>query len=319
MKRVLIVMAFGAVLAAVVHADTFPAGTRVQFDRVEASKPELGRWDQGVILRMDPYGRYVIRGDGGATYTIQNDPRWIRPAGAPVTGPKWDGSPSNSGAAAPPAQAGGRQTAPGGNAPGGTPPANNVGAPGATNRQWAPGTRVQFDRAEGSKPEYGRWDTGVVAGKDGFGRIQIRGDNGITYNIHDDPRWILPEGAPLPGPKHDAFEVRVPRPGEANQAPPTTPTNGKGLTLGHYICSSFSEQILGLAFTLTGPRSYTFDAGGSGTLSVDVATGQASFTGPLGEVMRDDQLTALVKTGGGRSEVAFLGRSGTQVLSCHHE
>jgi hypothetical protein len=294
---------FCAVLAARAQADSFPAGTPVQFDRVEASKPELGRWDRGVVVRLDAYGRYVIKGDNGNTYTIRNDPRWILPANAPRPGPNWDGSTGAPTSTAQPLQ---------GHAPAATPPA-------AVSGKWAPGMRVQFDRAEGSKPEYGRWDSGVVEGKDRFGRVQIRGDNGILYSIHDDPRWIIAAGAPLPGPKHDAYEVHVPPPGQPAAAPGAAPTNGASPAPGHYICSSFSEQILGMAFTLTGPTSYTFDAGGSGTLRIDAGTGQASFSGPIGEVMRDDQLTAIVKVGGGRNEFAFVGNTGTAVMSCHRE
>jgi hypothetical protein len=79
---------------------------------------------------------------------------------------------------------------------------------------------VQFDRVEATVPAHGRWDSGVIIERTANNRYKIRGDDGTTYTIQNDPRWILPAGAPLPGPRHDYLDTPSPPTPGANATAP---------------------------------------------------------------------------------------------------
>src|ERR1041384_355223 len=158
--------------ALVLHAatSTLPVGTRVEFDKVYADNPALSQWVGGEITGyMAQQNYYKIRSTNGINYTIANDPRWIRIAGA--TG--LAATPGQRAEKVPPAET--KSTRPA------TPPKQPGPAGG-----YAPGTLVEFDRVEATTPEHGRWDSGTIIGRDAFNRYQIRGTNGILYNIHND-------------------------------------------------------------------------------------------------------------------------------------
>src|SRR3569623_108859 len=55
-----------------VPAGRFTPGTRVQFDRGEATIASNGRWDSGIIVARVANNRYTIRNDNGVIYTIQD-------------------------------------------------------------------------------------------------------------------------------------------------------------------------------------------------------------------------------------------------------
>lgn len=248
-------------------------GSSVDFDRVTASNPNLAAWDRGTIVAATTISgkpHWKIRNTAGTLYTIPNDPRWIRPAGP----------------AAPPD---GTRTGP-------TP----TPAPQPT-RRFPPGTRVQFDRAEGSKPQFGRWDDGTVIATDSTGRLQIRGTNGIMYSIHDAPRWILPAGAPLPGPRHDYLDRPVPAPNAPVPANiPASgplagewavivmdgkPTSGAGMTLnvvGSRYEFSFQRSTQSGTFLLSGNsiRMTAEDGTPFGTFQFSVQGNRLSLSSP---------------------------------------
>ena len=239
-------------------ADAVQVGTTVDFDRVTSTNPNLGAWDRGVItgtttIAGQPYLK--IRNKAGTPYTIPNDPRWIHVVDPASAGPAPDGTQTGPyrGSTARPA------TAPAGGA--GQAPAATA-APGPTGR-FPVGTKVEFDRVEGSKPEYQRWDTGTVVGKDQWGRVQIRGENGIMYSIHDDPRWILPAGSPIPGRRHDYLDHLAPTPGPtAGSTPPkggaTPPQGGAGGPLaGEWAVVAMDGKATGghgMTFNFVGSR-----------------------------------------------------------------
>lgn len=178
--------------AAITHAtpDILPAGTHVRFDKVYANNPALSQWIEGEITGyMAAQNYYKIRSTNGTNYTIANDPRWIRTAVVSSTANAPQQATTNG-----PAQAGSSQTV------------VPVG-------ERTPGTRVQFDRVEALTPANGRWDSGVIVERSANNRYKIRGDNGTTYTIRDDPRWILPAGATPPGPRHDYLDHPQTAPG----------------------------------------------------------------------------------------------------------
>jgi hypothetical protein len=184
------------VCAAVMQAatSTLSVGTRVEFDKVYASNPALSQWVEGEITGYMPAQNYYkIRSTSGINYTIPNDPRWVRTAGA-------------SSAVTAPGQ--GTEKAP----PPGTEPPQPVAPqePSAPAGAYAVGTRAQFDRVEATVPAHGRWDSGVIIERAANNRYKIRGDNGIIYTIRNGRRWILPAGAPLPGPRHDYLNTPPP-------------------------------------------------------------------------------------------------------------
>ena len=163
-----------------------PIGSRVEFDKVYANNPALSQWVEGEITGYLPAQNYYkIRSTGGINYTIPNDPRWIRSPGGNAPG-------SSSGPAATPQE--------------GTLLGPTI-APAPAAAGYAPGTRIQFDRVEAENSKNGRWDSGTIIGRDAYNRYRIRGDNGTVYTIRNDPRWILPASAPLPGPRHDYLET----------------------------------------------------------------------------------------------------------------
>jgi hypothetical protein len=209
---------FASVLPA--SAQELPAGTTVNFDRCTSSNPALGCWDRGVITgstKVAGQTHYKIRNQSGTPYTIPDDPRWIRsvdPSARPVPDGTHTG-PYPASVRAPTGPTGTPPTAPG--------QAEAKARPGQQNtaERFPAGTRVEFDRVEAQNPANGRWDEGVVVGRTPGGYIQIRGNNGILYRVSDDPRWILPAGTPLPGPRHDY---------QAQQNPGAAPGPGKGTT-----------------------------------------------------------------------------------------
>lgn len=157
------------------------------------------------------YVRVVLDGATGQGSLL--NPKWLKPAG---------GSTNTA------AQTGAN---PGGSATGPSTTSNNNGTK-AGGTSFPVGSRVEFDRVEGSQPQFGRWDSGTVVGHDQFGRVQIKGDNGITYNIQDNPRWILPGGSNIPGPKHDYNDHPVAPPAQNNQA--KNPMAGGGGAAGPF-------------------------------------------------------------------------------------
>ncbi len=159
----------------------------------------------------DRSGFVKVAIDGSSGASLLN-PKWLKPAGGQAP----QNAPGTTLAGAPT----GGQT---GNPTTATQPGKQAGQ-GA----FSVGSRVEFDRAEGSQPRFGRWDSGTVVGKDQFGRVQIKGDNGILYNITDDPRWILPGGSQVPGPRHNAFEQPATPPANPNKAGVNAPMKGGG-------------------------------------------------------------------------------------------
>ncbi|MBX9690086.1 MAG: hypothetical protein K2X27_25470 [Candidatus Obscuribacterales bacterium] len=164
----------------------------------------------------DRSGFVKVMIDGSTGSSLLN-PKWLKPAG---------------GQAAPGAQAAGQAGGQLGGMPA-APAAAQGGRAGAAG-PFAPGSRVEFDRAEGSQPQFGRWDSGTVIGKDQFGRVQIKGDNGTVYNVTDDPRWILPGGSAVPGPRHDAFNKPVTPAPTPNRPVGGAPRNGGGGAAGPF-------------------------------------------------------------------------------------
>lgn len=134
------------------------------------------------------------------------NPKWLKPTGGPAR-------PDASAAPQPKGE-----------------PGAQAGNPPGRAGNFAAGSRVEFDRAEGSKPQFGRWDSGTVIGRDKFGRIQIKGDNGITYSIQNDPRWILPGGSQTPGPRHDYNDHPVNPPATRSNPLPNRTNTGNGAT-----------------------------------------------------------------------------------------
>jgi hypothetical protein len=267
MKKLLTLLAicFSATVSCAA-ADPLQVGATVDFDRVTSTNPNLGAWDRGVIIGTSTIGGqpYLkIRNKAGTPYTIPNDPRWIHVADPVSAGPVPDGTKTGpyAGATGRPAMlpAGGPGQAP-----------TTARAPDSVGR-FPSGTRVEFDRVEGSKPEYGRWDTGTVVGKDQSGRVQIRGENGIMYSIHDDPRWILPAGTPLPGPRHDYLDRPAP-PGPREIS--TTPKGGSGGPLtGEWAVVAMDGKATGghgMTFNFVGSRYELIFQGSaqSGTFTV---------------------------------------------------
>jgi hypothetical protein len=190
-------------------AGPLPIGTRVEFDKVYASNPELSQWVEGEITSYMPVqNHYKIHATSGTNYTIPNDSRWIRLPGAGAAAAQ--GAESALSAAPQPAQSVAPQRAPVEAAAG-----------------FAAGTRIQFDRAESTVAAGGRWDSGVIMGRAPNNRYKIRGDNGTNYTIQNDPRWILPEGAPLPGPRYDYLDTPLsPAVPEKNASAGTMPPDG---------------------------------------------------------------------------------------------
>jgi hypothetical protein len=178
--------------ALIAATSPLPVGSRVEFDKVYANNPALSQWVEGEITGYLPAQKYYkIRSRDGINYTVPNDPRWIRIVGTNPGGP-------SSGPGSP------------------QPQENLLGprlAPAPIRGGYAPGTHIQFDRVEAENPKNGRWDSGTVIERDAYNRYRIRGDNGVVYTIRNDPRWILPAGAPPPGPRHDYLDT-----------PPTAPT-----------------------------------------------------------------------------------------------
>ena len=174
-----------------------PAGTHIRFDKVYASNPDLSQWIEGKITGyMAAQNYYKIRSIDGINYTIANDPRWIRTVSANAPQP---------GAANKPLQPAAQTPQPAGG--------------------YAPGTRVKFDRVEALKPENSRWDSGTIIERTANNRYKIRGDNGITYAIQDNPHWILPAEAAPTGPSHDYLD-KQPAPGGNPNNPPAAAKAG---------------------------------------------------------------------------------------------
>lgn len=174
-------------------ATVLPVGTRIQFDKVYATNPALSQWIEGEITGYMPAQNYYkIRATNGVNYTIANDPRWIRAVAANGAKPA-----AAKDAPKPPPVA---------------PPPATPAQPPANTGSYTAGTHIQFDRVEALVPAHGRWDSGVIVERAPNNRYKIRGDNGILYAIQDDPRWILPAGAPLPGPRHDYLDKPQPAP-----------------------------------------------------------------------------------------------------------
>jgi hypothetical protein len=188
----LFVFAGVALLASTRAADEhLPVGTKIQFDKVYASDPALSQWIEGEITGYMPAQKYYkIRATNGINYTIANDPRWIKKI-TPSDKPAEPAKPQDAEAAS------------------GDRPKESVAAPPqqAPAGKFAVGTRIQFDRVEASNPANGRWDSGVIESRAANNRLKIRGDNGTLYTIQDDPRWILPKDAALPGPRHDDLDA----------------------------------------------------------------------------------------------------------------
>ncbi len=170
------------------------------------------------------------------------NPKWLKPAvllggqGTPAV-PQKGGQPGGQGGAQL------RQTPP--------------GQPGAAGR-FPSGSRVEFDRAEGSKPQFGRWDSGTVVGRDQFERVQIRGSNGILYTIQDDSRWILPAGSAVPGPRHD-YNNHPPAAAATPAARASTPMGGgsQGPLTGEWAVIGVdgkSASGYGMTFNFVGSR-----------------------------------------------------------------
>lgn len=182
-------------------ANKFKVGDRVfsEVSKLYGTVTEIGD--------SSGYVKVVIDGSTGGALL---NPKWLKPAGGQA-------APGNS--AAP--NMGGQNAGSTGGFP------TQAAAP-ANGARGAVGSRVEFDRAEGSQPQFGRWDSGTVVGKDQFGRVQIKGDNGILYNIKDDPRWILPGGSAVPGPRHDAFNKPAVPPAVSKNPIADTPAQGGG-------------------------------------------------------------------------------------------
>lgn len=219
---------------------SIPVGSTVDFDRVTSTNPAVGAWDRGVIVGTTTIAgqvNYKIRNKTGTPYTIPDDPRWIRAADPDSPAP--DGThtgpyPGSAGVAQAGSMGGMQAGAYGAAQQFSAPGTTSGGQPASVSNKTSPpaaasisvGAQVQFDRVEGSKPEYGRWDDGVVVGRDQWGRVQIRGKNGIMYNIHEDPRWILPAGTPPPGPRHDYLDHPAPAKLTPNAPISNTPLAG---------------------------------------------------------------------------------------------
>lgn len=116
------------------------------------------------------------------------NPKWLKPAGSAAPSTSLPTSTGSTSVGNNPMQSGNN---------------NAINQSGSKAGTLAVGSRVEFDRVQGSQPKFGRWDSGTILGRDQFGRVQIKSDNGITYSIQDDPRWILTGGSKTPGPRHD--------------------------------------------------------------------------------------------------------------------
>ncbi len=185
-------------------AGPYAVGARVLFDKVYATNPALSQWMEGEVTGYMPAQNYYkVRSTGGTVYTIVNDPRWIRPAQG--NGPSIAPGP--------------RPQIPAGPMP--LQPATPQ-VPSVPAGRFTPGARVQFDRGEATIPSNGRWDSGIIVERVANNRYTIRNDNGVMYTIQDDPRWIIPAGAPLPGPRHD---LQTP-PAQGNNAMPPAANAG---------------------------------------------------------------------------------------------
>lgn len=208
--RLFISMSIVCILTSWQAALAIGVGETIDFDRVTSNNPDLGAWDRGVVIGTTTIAgkmHFKIRNQAGTPYTIPNDPRWVRAIDPSSTAPAPDGchpGPYPGTEAFAPVYPGAVPASTGGYQPSGAQPGR--GSVSGAGGQTQAGATVEFDRVEGSKPEFSRWEHGVVVGRDQWGRVQIRADNGIIYNIKDDPRWILPGGSPLPGRRHDYLQ-----------------------------------------------------------------------------------------------------------------
>ena len=170
-------------------AEMLSVGTLVKFDKEQANNPSQAEWVEGEITDYMPGQRsYNIRSSDGTTYTVADDPRWLRASHlADSASSRVQRLNNNSHPA-------------------------ELHQPSAPAHRYAMGAHVQFDRVEASTPERARWDSGVVMERTINNRYKIRGDNGTIYTIQDDPRWILPADAPVPGPRHDYLANSKPAP-----------------------------------------------------------------------------------------------------------
>lgn len=179
---------------------------------------EISKLSGTVTATGDPSGYVKVLLDGVTGEGSLLNPKWLKPASGAVPQanaqtPQMGAQPAGGQAGMPPNQWA-------------APVQNQGGQSGKSAAQV--GAHVQFDRAEGSQAQFGRWDSGTVVGRDQFGRVQIRSDaNGTVYNVTDNPKWIIPGGGQAPGRQHDYTDQPMPAPSKNNPAA-NTPNPGGG-------------------------------------------------------------------------------------------